>query len=78
MNKTIIFNKDSIIFDKKEIKMGDINSKNIIDIIKFYIEYKDDMELKKEDEIEPILELIYSALNSNQYMDDENDDDLPF
>ena len=78
MNKTIIFNKDSIIFDKKEIKMGDINYKNIIDIIKFYIEYKDDMELKKEDEIEPILELIYSALNSNQYMDDENDDDLPF
>lgn len=78
MNKTIIFNKDSIIFDEKEIKMGDINSKNIIDIIKFYIEYKDDMELKKEDEIEPILELIYSALNSNQYMDNENDDDLPF
>ena len=78
MNKRINFKKDSIIFDKKEIKMEEINSQNIIDIIKFYVENREDVKVKKENEIEPILELIYSALNSNQYMDDENDDNLPF
>ena len=78
MDKKIIFNETKIIYDGKEIEIIDIDSEIIIELIKYYVENKENISIEKSDKIEPVLELIYNALNNDEHIDIKEDDELLF